>query len=65
VPRVRLLDIDTPERKQLLGTRWQSLADLCAGKDAGIAEQGKDRYGRTLRRVSCAGGCCACCLWFM
>jgi endonuclease YncB( thermonuclease family) len=33
----------------------QSLADLCDGKDARIDEQGKDRYGRTLGRVYCAG----------
>ena len=54
--KVRLTDIDAPERKQPFGTRSrQSLADMCAGKDARIAEQGKDRYGRTLGRVSCAG----------
>jgi endonuclease YncB( thermonuclease family) len=54
--KVRLSDIDAPERKQPFGTRSrQSLADLCAGKDARIAEQGKDPYGRTLGRVSCAG----------
>jgi endonuclease YncB( thermonuclease family) len=54
--KVRLADIDAPERKQPFGTRSrQSLADLCAGKDARIAEQGKDRSGRTLGRVNCAG----------
>jgi endonuclease YncB( thermonuclease family) len=54
--RVRLTDIDAPERKQAFGTRSrQSLAELCAGKDARIADQGKDRYGRTLGRVNCAG----------
>jgi endonuclease YncB( thermonuclease family) len=54
--KVRLLDIDAPERKQPFGTRsGQSLADMGAGKDARIAEQGKDRYERTLGRVSCAG----------
>jgi endonuclease YncB( thermonuclease family) len=54
--KVRLLDIDAPERRQPFGTRSrQSLADLCAGRDARIAEQGKDRYGRTLGRVNCAG----------
>jgi endonuclease YncB( thermonuclease family) len=53
--KVRLADIDAPERKQPFGTRSrQSLADLCAGKDARIAEQGRDRYGRTLGRVTCA-----------
>ena len=54
--KVRLLDIDAPERKQAFGTRSrQSLAELCAGRDARIGEQGKDRYGRTLGRVNCAG----------
>jgi endonuclease YncB( thermonuclease family) len=54
--KVRLTDIDAPERKQPFGTRSrQSLADLCAGKDAQIEDQGKDRYGRTLGRVLCDG----------
>ena len=54
--KVRLTEIDAPERKQPFGTRSrQSLAEMCAGKDARIAEQGKDRYGRTLGRVTCAG----------
>jgi endonuclease YncB( thermonuclease family) len=54
--RVRLTDIDAPERKQAFGTRSrQSLSEICAGKDAQIADQGKDRYGRTLGRVICAG----------
>jgi endonuclease YncB( thermonuclease family) len=53
--KVRLTEIDAPERKQAFGTRSrQSLADLCAGKEARIADQGKDRYGRTLDRVYCA-----------
>jgi endonuclease YncB( thermonuclease family) len=54
--RVRLVDIDAPEKKQPFGSRSrQSLTDMCAGKDARVAEQGKDRYGRTLGRVFCAG----------
>jgi endonuclease YncB( thermonuclease family) len=54
--KVRLVDIDAPESKQPFGTRSkQSLAEQCAGKDARIAEHGKDRYGRTLGRVQCAG----------
>lgn len=53
--KVRLTDIDAPERKQPFGTRSrQSLADLCHGKDARIDDKGKDRYGRTLGRVYCA-----------
>ena len=54
--KIRLLDIDAPERKQPFGTRArQSLADMCAGKEARIAWQAKDRYGRTLGRVNCLG----------
>ncbi len=28
---------------------------MCFGKTAGLADKGKDRYGRTLARVSCYG----------
>lgn len=54
--RVRLVEIDAPERKQAFGTRSrQSLAELCAGKDARVESKGEDRYGRTLGRVICDG----------
>ena len=54
--KVRLLDIDAPERRQPFGTRSrQSLADLCHGKPARVESTGADRYGRTLVRVHCAG----------
>lgn len=54
--RVRLVEIDAPEKKQAFGNRSrQSLAELCASKQARVLEQGKDRYGRTLGRVYCAG----------
>ena len=47
--KVRLTEIDAPERKQPFGTRSrQSLGELCGGQDARVVEQGKDRYGRTL-----------------
>lgn len=53
--KVRLTDIDAPERKQPFGTRSrQSLSEICAGKDARVVSRGKDRYGRTLARVFCA-----------
>lgn len=53
--RVRLDAIDAPELKQAFGKRSrQSLADLCAGKTAAVAERGKDRYGRTIGVVTCA-----------
>lgn len=51
--KVRLVDIDAPELKQAFGTRSrQSLAELCAAKDARIEWQAKDRYGRTLGCVT-------------
>ena len=54
--KVRLTEIDAPEKKQAFWSRSkQSLSDLCFGKTATLAEHGKDRYGRTLARVTCAG----------
>lgn len=54
--RVRLDSIDAPESKQAFGSRSrQSLAEMCVGKAANVADLGKDRYGRTIGRVSCAG----------
>lgn len=54
--RVRLDAIDAPESGQAFGKRArQSLAELCAAKDARVADRGKDRYGRTIGRVTCAG----------
>jgi endonuclease YncB( thermonuclease family) len=53
--RVRLDAIDAPERGQAFGKRSrQSLADICAGKSAKVKERGKDQYGRTIGRVTCA-----------
>jgi endonuclease YncB( thermonuclease family) len=52
--RVRLADIDAPERGQAFGWRsTQSLAGMCAGEEAHVAEQRKDRYGHVLGRVTC------------
>jgi endonuclease YncB( thermonuclease family) len=54
-PAARLDGIDAPERGQAFGKRsQQSLAQLCAAKDVHVAERGKDRYGRTIGRVTCA-----------
>src|SRR5688572_19849814 len=45
-----------PESKQAFGSRSkQSLSDLCFQKDARLETQGKDRYGRTIATVYCAG----------
>ena len=35
--------------------RSRSLAQLCAAKAADVIERGKDRYGRTIGRMTCAG----------
>src|SRR5688572_24398240 len=54
--RVRLDAIDAPESRQPFGKRSrQSLAQLCATKDARVDDRGKDRYGRTIGQVFCAG----------
>ncbi len=55
--RVRLESIDAPERAQPFGEKSrESLAELCTGKVAEVVEQpNKDRYGRTLGLVTCAG----------
>lgn len=54
--KVRLSDIDAPELGQPFGTRSrQSLAELCFGKPASLDVRGRDRYQRTIARVTCAG----------
>ncbi len=53
--KVRLAEIDAPEKAQAFGNRSkQSLSDMCFGKIAKLTDKGKDRYGRTLARVTCA-----------
>lgn len=50
--KVRLGEIDTPERKQPYGTRaQQALSDLTYNKQARVVVQDTDRYGRTVGRV--------------
>jgi endonuclease YncB( thermonuclease family) len=54
--RVRLSNIDAPERRQPYGTRArQMLADLAFGKPARIEVRDTDRYGRTVGRVYVGG----------
>ena len=54
--KVRLLEIDAPEKAQAFGTKSkESLSEMCFGKTAELANKGKDRYGRTLARVTCDG----------
>lgn len=54
--RVRLAEIDAPERRQPFGERSrQHLADLCFQRPAEIVPTARDRYGRTVARVRCSG----------
>ena len=54
--KVRLTEIDAPEKAQPFGNRSKlSLSALCFNKSAKLDDQGKDRYGRTLARVHCDG----------
>ncbi|MCI0560223.1 MAG: thermonuclease family protein [Nitrososphaera sp.] len=50
--RVRLADIDAPEKSQAFGMKSkQSLSSLVYHETARIEEHGTDRYGRMLARV--------------
>ena len=50
--KVRLAEIDAPEKGQPHGSRAkQALSDLVFGKAATVREQTRDRYGRTVGRV--------------
>lgn len=54
--KVRLAEIDTPEKAQPYGTRSrQALSDLAFGKQVQLQVQDRDRYGRTVARVSVHG----------
>jgi micrococcal nuclease len=54
--KIRLANIDAPERKQDFGEKSrQSLSQLCFKKDATYQVQDTDRYGRTVAVVKCDG----------
>lgn len=54
--KIRLAEIDAPEKKQDFGERAkQSLAALCFGQRAEVSPGKTDRYGRTVARVRCQG----------
>jgi len=54
--KIRLANIDAPEKKQPFGQRSkQSLSNMCWGKDAEYAAQTIDRYKRTVALVYCDG----------
>lgn len=52
--KVRLAEIDAPELGQPFGhASTESLKALCASQDAEVTPVAKDRYGRTVGRVTC------------
>ena len=54
--KVRLAEIDSPERKQPYYTRSrQSLAAICHRKPAQVTWKTRDRYKRIIGQVQCAG----------
>ena len=54
--KVRLLEIDAPEKAQAFGSKSkESLSEICFGKTAKLEGDSKDQYGRTLARVYCDG----------
>jgi endonuclease YncB( thermonuclease family) len=54
--KVRLAEIDTPEKRQPFGTRSrQALADLVFGEQVRVDVIDRDRYGRTVGRVYAGG----------
>lgn len=54
--KVRLAEIDAPEKAQAFGARSkQHLSDICFKKSAEVRPQSKDRSGRTVARVICEG----------
>lgn len=54
--KVRLAEIDAPEKAQPFGQRSrQALAALCFKRPARVSVQTIDRYGRSVARVQCDG----------
>ena len=50
--KVRLAEIDAPEKSQAFGQRSkQSLSDLVFSKQVRIEQQDRDRYGRVVGKV--------------
>ena len=53
---VRISEIDAPEKKQPFGQRSkESLSKLCFQAQAVVTPETRDKYGRTVARVSCGG----------
>jgi micrococcal nuclease len=54
--KIRLAEIDAPERHQPYGEHAkQSLSDLCFGKQVEVQPRVKDQYKRTVAHIKCAG----------
>lgn len=54
--KIRLANIDAPEKKQPFGQRSkESLSKLCWGKNAEYVTQAIDKYKRTVAVVTCDG----------
>lgn len=54
--KIRLAAIDAPEKSQSFGQRGkEKLSELCFGKSASVQVISKDRYGRSVGEVDCAG----------
>lgn len=54
--KVRLAEIDAPEKAQAFGAKAkQSLAELAYGRSVLVIEQGEDKYRRTLGRIHIDG----------
>jgi endonuclease YncB( thermonuclease family) len=54
--KIRLSDIDTPERKQPYGTRAkQALSELTFGKTITVLTTTRDRYGRVIGQIRADG----------
>lgn len=50
--RIRLLDIDAPEKKQAFGNKSrENLANYIAGENVKVEFKNKDRYGRVLGTI--------------
>ena len=53
---IRLAEIDAPEKAQPFGRRSKEhLSTLCLHRQAEVRPVTRDRYGRTVARVACAG----------
>jgi endonuclease YncB( thermonuclease family) len=54
--KIRLSDIDAPERSQAFGRRSREyLASLVAGEQVAVETDKKDRYGRNVGKILCQG----------